>query len=169
MNGLTTQRAIKCSVRSILSLENFPDRSRFTRLCTNLTIAIRIIRYRFVIKYANPNNQLFAIIDSFPCPSCKPVRNRRANVLSEVADIGYNSTKKIYFFGWKISTVVTKNRFSLTDTVTKVPIHDVNMAETPVFDFPIEKLLVDKGYISSNMQERLLGKKIELSTPLKKH
>jgi len=169
MNGLTTQRAVYRSVRSVLSLENFPDRSRFTRLCANLTIAIKIIRYRFVIEHANPKDQLFAIIDSFPSPLCKYVRNRRAKVLSEIADIGYNSTKKVYFYGLKISAMVTKTGFPLTYTVTKASIHDVNMAETLALDCPIEKLLGDKGYISSNIQERLLDQGIELSTPLKRN
>ncbi|EIQ7097443.1 IS982 family transposase [Enterococcus faecalis] len=169
MNGLTAQRAIYRSVRSVLAIENFPDRSRFTRLCANLTIAIKIIRYRFIIEQANPKDQLFAIIDSFPSPLCKPVRNRRAKVLSEIADIGYNSTKKQHFYGLKISAMVTKNGFPLTYTVTKASIHDVNMAETLAFDCPVEKLLGDKGYISSCMQERLLDKGIELSTPLKKN
>lgn len=169
MNGLTTQRAIYRFVRSVLALENFPDRSRFTRLCANLTIAIKIIRYRFVIKYANPKEQLFAIIDSFPCPLCKPVRNRRAKVLSRIADIGYNATKKQHFYGLKISAMVTKNGFPLTYTVTKASIHDVNMAETLALECPIAKLLGDKGYISSIMQERLLDKGIELSTPLRKN
>ncbi|MGF1919609.1 IS982 family transposase, partial [Enterococcus faecalis] len=130
MNGLTTQRAVYRSVRSVLAFEDFPDRSRFTRLCANLTIAIKIIRYRFVIEYANPKDQLFAIIDSFPSPLCKPVRNRRAKVLSEIADIGYNSTKRQHFYGLKISAMVTKSGFPLTYTVTKASIHDVNMAET---------------------------------------
>ncbi|WP_438781457.1 IS982 family transposase [Enterococcus sp. DIV0187] len=169
MNGLTTQRAIYRSVRSVLALEHFPDRSRFTRLCVNLTTAIKLIRYRFVIEHANPKDQLFAIIDSFPSPLCKPVRNRRAKVLSEVADIGYNSTKKLYFYGLKISVMVTKTGFPLTYTVTKASIHDVNMAETLAFDCPIEKLLGDKGYVSSDMQKRLLNKGIELSTPVKKN
>lgn len=168
MNGLITQRAIYRSVRTVLTLEDFPDRSRFTRLCANLTLAIKIIRYRFFLEYAHPKDQLFAIIDSFPSPLCKPVRNRRAKVLSEIADIGYNSTKKQHFYGLKISAMVTKTGFPLTYTVTKASIHDVNMAETLAFDYPIEKLLGDKGYISSNMQERLLNKGIELSTPLKK-
>ncbi|HFE9850588.1 TPA: IS982 family transposase [Enterococcus faecalis] len=169
MNGLTTQRSIYRSVRSILVLENFTERSRFTRLCVNLVIAIKIIWYHFVIEHANPRDHLFAIIDSFPSPLCKSVRNIRAKVLSEVADIGYNSTKKLHFYGLKISLMVTKTGFPLIYTVTKASIHDVNMAEKLSFGCPIEKLLGDKGYISSNMQKRLLNKGIELYTPLKKN
>lgn len=65
--------------------------------------------------------------------------------------------------------MVTKNGFPLTYTVTKASIHDVNMAETLALECPIAKLLGDKGYISSTMQERLLDKGIELSTPLRKN
>lgn len=167
MNGLTTQRAIYRSVRSVLLLENFPDRSRFTRLCCHLAIAIKIIRYRFVLEHANSKDQLFAIIDSFPSPFCKPVRNRRAKVLSEIADIGYNSTKKMFYYGVKISVMVTKTGFPLTYTVTKASIHDVKMVETLAYDCPVRKLLGDKGYISSDLQEKLFNQEILLSTPLK--
>lgn len=49
--------------------------------------------------------------------------------------------------------MVTKNLFPLTFTVTKASVHDVNMAETLASDCPIEKLLGDKRYINSKMQE----------------
>lgn len=169
MNGLTTQRAIYRSVRSTLNIGNFPERSRFNRLCNHLVIAIKIIRLRFVIEYANPKAELFAIIDSFPSPLCKPIRNRRAKVLSQIADIGYNSTKKQLYYGLKVSAMVTKTGYPLAYTVTKASIHDINMVETLSYEYAIRKLLGDKGYISSSLQEKLAKRHIILSTPVRKN
>lgn len=169
MNGLITQRAIYRSVRSTLHFENFPERSRFTRLCCQLVITIKIIRYRFVLEYADPQEQLFAIIDSFPSPLCKPIRNGRARVLKIIADIGYNATKKQHFYGVKMSMMVTKTGFPLAYVVSKASIHDINMVETLSYEFPIKKLLGDKGYISFSLQEKLKKRHITLSTPLRKN
>ncbi|HFI0725474.1 TPA: hypothetical protein ACGO5X_002385, partial [Streptococcus suis] len=53
------------------------------------------------------------LIDSFPCALCHPIRNMRATLLSEVADIGYNATKKIHYYGLKFSVLVSDNGFPI--------------------------------------------------------
>lgn len=96
------------------------------------------------------------MVDSFPIPLCKSVRNRITIVLSKIADIGYNSIKNQYFYRLKISVMVTKTGFPLTYTVIKESISDVDMVETLALDCPVEKLLGNKEYIGLNIQQRLL-------------
>jgi len=35
------------------------------------------------------------IMDSFPLPLCQPIRNHRAKIFSDFADIGYNVAKNL--------------------------------------------------------------------------
>ncbi|BDP89335.1 hypothetical protein EfmAA818_29310 (plasmid) [Enterococcus faecium] len=72
INGYTSQRA---TYRGYFFIKkpngDFPSRSRFTRLSSNLAYTIKIIRYFFIKKLTK--GELVGIIDSFPSPLCKPV------------------------------------------------------------------------------------------------
>lgn len=104
----------------------FPSRSRYGRICGNLKNALKIIRFEYV-KSLNTQSR-YAIIDSFPCPLCATIRNRRAKLFSEIANIGYNATKELYYYGFKISLSVDSKGFPIAYEVTSASIHDVNMA-----------------------------------------
>jgi len=93
MLSYNSQRATYLTVRTILFFTEFPSRTRYTRLCANLTYAIKIIRFFFVKK--KTKNATTASVDSFPSPLCKEIRNQRAKVLGSIAEIGYNSTEKM--------------------------------------------------------------------------
>lgn len=79
MLGDNSQRATYRAVRTILFFTEFPSRTRYTRLCASLTYAIKIIRFFFVKQ--KTKNVMTAIVDSFPSPFCKEIRNHRAKVL----------------------------------------------------------------------------------------
>lgn len=48
-----------------------------------------------------------AIIDSFSLPLCQPVRNQRVASFKGLADIGYNVSKHLWFYGFKVHMLVT--------------------------------------------------------------
>jgi len=82
------------SIRHNLFLDNFLEGSRFCRICQNLAQSIQRMRYFMILDLCQTCS--FGLIDSFPCALCQPIRNLRATLISEVADIGYNATKKKY-------------------------------------------------------------------------
>ena len=92
MQDYKNQTAVYRAIRSHLFNENFPERSRFCRICQNLSFVIKLIRFHFIQELTVGTD--LVIVDSMPCPLYKPIRNRRAKLLSEIADIGYNATKK---------------------------------------------------------------------------
>lgn len=55
----------------------------------------------------------YMIIDSLPMPLCQPIRNRRAKVFEGTANIGYNSTKKFYYYGFKGHFAVSQDGYVL--------------------------------------------------------
>ena len=62
----------------------------------------------------------YMIIDSLPMPLCQPIRNRRAKVFEGTANIGYNSTKKFYYYGFKGH--VSQDGYVLGYVITKINI-----------------------------------------------
>lgn len=167
MLGYKSQRATYRAVRTILFFTEFPSRTQYTRLYASLTYAIKIIRFFFVKQ--KTKNVTTAIVDSFLSPFCKEIRNRRVKVLGSIAEIGYNSTKKIYYYGVKISAVVTESGFPVTYVISSPKIHDVQLLETLVNEASVCHILGDKGYISGSIQERLARKGVTITTPLRKN
>ncbi|EOQ09097.1 hypothetical protein IKC_06130 [Bacillus cereus VD184] len=114
-------------------------------------------------------NVMTAIVDSFPSPFCKEIRNCRAKVLGSITEIGYNSTKEMYYYGVKISAAVTESGFPIAYVVSSPKIHDVQLLETLVNEAPISNILGDKGYISGSIQEKIARKGVTVTTPLRKN
>ncbi|PEA86390.1 IS982 family transposase [Bacillus thuringiensis] len=167
MLGYNSQGVTYRAVRTILFFTEFPSRTRYTRLCASLTYAIKIIRFFFVKQ--KMKNVMTAIVDSFPSPFCKEIRNRRAKVLGSIAEIGYDSTKEMYYYGMKISAAVTESGFPIAYVVSSPKIHDVQLLETLVNEAPVSHILGDKGYISGSIQEKIARKGVTVTTPLRKN
>ena len=146
---------------------DFPSRSRYSRLCGNLKNVLKIIRYEYVKSLDNQTR--YAVIDSFPCPLCATIRNRRARLFSEIANIGYNATKDLYYYGFKISLSVDSKGFPIAYEVTSASIHDVNMAYDLVEQAPNKQTLADKGYVSNKLKQDCHAIGVDLWTPPKKN
>lgn len=159
-----TYRAI-CAF--LYASSDFVSRSRYSRLCANLKNVVKIIRYEYVKSL--DNQAKYAIIDSFPCPLCATIRNRRAKLFSEVANIGSNATKELYYYGFKISLSVDSKGFPIAYEVTSASVHDVNMAYDLVEQAPNKQTLADKGYVSDKLKQDCHAIGVELWTPPKKN
>ncbi len=81
------------------------------------------------------------------CPMCHPIRNMRATLLSEVADIGYNATKKIHYYGLKFSVLVSDSGFPIDYVVTPASIYDSDVALELLENSPFPIVYGDKGYV----------------------
>lgn len=66
--------------------------SRFNRRARQLLPLIYMIRH--VLNQEADLSGKILIIDSFPVPVCKPVRNYQVKIFRGAADIGYKATKK---------------------------------------------------------------------------
>lgn len=163
-NQSATYRAI-CTF--LYHSSDFPSRSRYSRICGNLKNVLKIIRYEYVKSL--DNQAKYAIIDSFPCLLCATIRNRRAKLFSEVANIGDNATKKLYYYGFKISLSVDSKGFPMAYEVTSASIHDVNMGYDLVEQAPNKQTLADKGYISEKLKQECRAIGVNLWTPPKKN
>lgn len=150
---------------TVFTKSSLPERSRFNRLCRQAWINIQFIRIG-LIKTAMEKLR-FTIIDSLPMPLCAPVRNLRAKALKSLANIGYNATKKVHYYGFKGSFEVGNNGLVLAYTITKVSIHDIKMVKTLLHEYSSPQVLADVGYLSKTLKADLLKQQLNFWTPVR--
>lgn len=165
--GCKSANAIHRAIRTNLFPECFPERSRFCRICQNLSQTIQMMRYYFVKPLISDCE--FGIIDSFPCALCKPIRNCRAKLLESTANIGFNATKQEHYYGIKFSVVVGDNGFPVNYVVTPASVHDSQTAYELLTTSPFSIVYGDKGYVTKSLKESLLGCGIKLITQLREN
>lgn len=138
------------------------ERSRFNRRSQNLIWLIQLIRQGL-------NQQIPAdsivIIDSFPLPLCQPVRNHRVKILNGLADIGYNASKQMWFYGFKVHMLVTLSGYILNDVVTPASVHDIRAVDELLENCRQPFILGDLGYLSQSLKEELIKRGYHLWTP----
>ncbi|MBM6941071.1 transposase [Lactobacillus coleohominis] len=99
-----------------------------------------------------------AIIDSYPLPLFQGVRNARAHLFAGIANIGYNATKQLYFYGFKVHMIVEPSGLILDYEVTPASIHDVKAAPELIQNCPCPQILADVGTSVKTYEVRLSNK-----------
>lgn len=165
--GCCTASAIYRSIRHNLFPDKFPERSRFCRICQHLAQSIQRMRYFMVLNLCQTCS--FSLIDSFPCTLCQPVRNLRARLLSEVADIGYNASKKLHYYGIKFSVLVSDSGYPVDYVVTSASVYDGDVALELLAHSPFSIVYGDKGYVDKQVKSELSQHGIQLISQLRKN
>ncbi|MER0122883.1 IS982 family transposase, partial [Streptococcus sp. ZJ100] len=109
------------------------------------------------------------IIDSFPLPLCQSVRNYRVRIFKEVADIGYNASKHLWFYGFKVHMLVTLSGYILNYVVTPASVHDIKAVHELLEECDQPTILADLGYLSRELKNDLEQKGYQLWTPLRQN
>lgn len=157
MLGFTSERMWHAFVQAnLFSTQPFPERSRFHRRCRQLLQIIKWIRNFLIRRFTHQT--CYTVIDSLPLPLCKSVRIPRVRRLREIADIGYCASKKEHYYGLKCSFQITNEGFVVGYVVSKASVHDIQLAEELVEQFPHPFVLADKGYVSEPLKEHLKGR-----------
>ena len=139
------------------------DRTRFNLRAHQLLPVIMALRHGLTQEYAQTGQ--IAIIDSLPNPLCQKLRNKRVKIFSEIADIGYNATKTMYFYGLKTHVAVTTTGYILSYAVTPASVHDTQAASTLIDGCPCPFVLGDVGYVGQSLKEEFAQLGYDLWTP----
>lgn len=110
-----------------------------------------------------------AIIDSFPLPLCQTVRNHRVSIFKGIADIGYNASKRLWFYGFKVHMLVTLSGYILNYVVTPASVHDSKVVYDLLEGCKQLIILGDLGYLSSELKKSLEQEGYHLWTPFRKN
>ncbi|MCT3092675.1 IS982 family transposase [Lactococcus lactis] len=137
--------------------DDFPSETRFYRTINNLKPTIELMNQGLLKDNVSEEEKL-GIIDSLPIPLCQPIRNFRAHGASEIADIGYNATKKIWFYGLKFHAIVNPSGLVLNFVLSSASFHDAKVCEDCLTDFNIPILIGDAGYVGQALAGRCAEK-----------
>lgn len=138
------------------------ERSRFNRRARQLIWLIQLIRQAMNQELSS---NTIVIMDSFPLMLCQPVRNFRTTIFEETADIGYNASKKLWFYGFKVHMLVTLSGYILNYVVTPASVHDIQVVDELLEGCQQSMILADLGYLSKELKEGLEQKGYHLWTP----
>ena len=152
---------------NIFPKSSLPERSRFNRICNNAFCFLQWICIGILKQHSN--NPKYTIIDSLPLPLCQPIRNKRCKVLTDYADIGYNATKKQYYYGLKGSFEVGSDGHIWAYTLSKASKHDIKMVEDLLRQYRCQYILADQGYLSNELKKKLEKEGIWFWTPSRKN
>lgn len=150
-----------------LGLTGLPERSRFNRRCTAMGCLLQTLRVGLV-KHCLPS-VTYTIIDSFPIPLCQSIRNHRAKVLRSLADIGYNATKKQWFYGLKGHFQVTNQGIVVAYSISAASIHDIRLVPELIDQYACSHVLADVGYLSQPLKDQLKQRHIDFWTPKRRN
>lgn len=163
--GITSQRHFY-RICQLFPCGQLLERSRFNRRSRQLIWILQLIRQTM---NAQISPETIAIIDSFPLPLCQSVRNHRASIFDGLADIGYNASKHIWFYGFKVHMLVTLSGYILNYIVSPASVHDIKVAEELLEGCQQTVILADLGYLSQDLKEILEQKGYHLWTPLRRN
>jgi len=152
---------------NVFKSRQFPERSRFNRICRNALSSLQYIRIGLSENYFQ--NPAYLIMDSLPLPVCVPVRNKRAKVFRQIADIGYNAAKKQYYYGFKGHFEIDNNGIIRAYAITKASKTDTALVRTLLSGYRCSKVLADKGYLKKELKEELNREGIWFWTPIRKN
>lgn len=135
--------------------------NRFIELMPKVTV---LLSAYLVTKFGKVTGISF--VDSTPIQVCKPKRMSRNKVFKDVAAKAKSTIG--WFFGFKLHLFINDCGDLLAVKFTKGNVDD----RTPILDMIkniFGKLFGDKGYISSDLSEKLLNNGITLITGIKKN
>ncbi|HEL2218693.1 TPA: IS982 family transposase [Streptococcus suis] len=163
--GMTSQRHFY-TICHLFPCGQLLERSRFNRRSKQLIWLVQLIRK--AMSEILPSDKL-AIIDSFPLSLCQPVRNHRVTIFKGVADIGYNASKHLWFYGFKVHMLVTLSGFILNYVVTPASVHDIKVVYELLEGCKQSVILGDLGYLSSELKKDLEQEGYHLWPPFRKN
>lgn len=163
--GMTSQRHFY-NICRLFPCGRLLERSRFNRRSRQLIWLVQFIRK--AMSEMLPSDRL-AIIDSFPLPLCQPVRNHRATIFKGLADIGYNASKHLWFYGFKVHMLVTLSGYILNYVVTPASVHDIKVVYELLEGCKQSVILGDLGYLSSELKKDLEQEGYHLWTPFRQN
>jgi len=142
---------------------------RLNRLAPAFELVIRVALTGPVVSLAEQSDRL---IDSLPVVLAKWPRSGAARVAAEVADQGYCSTKRSYYYGVKLH-VIALRRIGMLPLpallhVSRASQHDLTTLRELAPDLGRGYLFGDKAYADGETKRALAGRGTHLVTPYKR-
>jgi hypothetical protein len=147
------------------------SKSRFNRRLHALPESLWQFALYILSQIHQPDDNQEAIVDTFPVPVCRNIRIRRCRIYKEQTFRGYNASKKEYFYGLKVSLVVTASGKPLE--LVLVPGSTSDIAALRAMDLNLPEgttLYADGGFLDLAFEQALSEEAdIDLIAPRRKN
>lgn len=175
MQGLSQQRPIYDYTRRHWRawFPALPSYQAFNRRLNQLAPAFEhLITTALTAQVVSLVGQADRLIDSLPIIMAKWPRSGAARVASEVADQGYSSTKRSYYYGVKLHAIALRRpkQLPLPALLHLGPAsqHDLQALRELWPDLGAGSLFADKAYADEETKKALLERGTHLVTPYKR-
>jgi hypothetical protein len=146
---------------------NLGSRSNFAKQCANLWKIKEQIARRLVAQMGGDKSSVHSI-DGFPIPVCKRTRAGRSRCFKNEAGYSYCAAKEEKYYGFKGHLVISSNGIITNFAFANASVDERDVADELTQGI-IGVLLGDKGYIRPYLYKKLLKRRLELQTPLRKN
>lgn len=155
--------------------EWFPRLPSYTAYVQRLNIVANVFAPLLEIiqqEQASKNHENVWLIDSFPVALAKQGHRFKACVAKELADSGYCSTKKLYYYGVRVHVIGRRQAGTLPNPeyigVTGASHHDGKIFEQIRPELANNELYGDKAYQRSDAEDVRNTQNLTVLTPIKK-
>lgn len=133
---------------------NFPHKSNFNRAVHRLSQTISELFFAFaqILKHFDKTKEY--IIDSFPVSVCKNIRIPKCKLLKSNKYRGYNSSKKEYFYGFKVQIITTVKGVPIDFYIGAGSYHDITAFKSMNLNLPENSTLyADSAYTDYELED----------------
>lgn len=132
----------------------FPHKSNFNRHLHRLAPIISSIFFAFGQFLKQFNTAKEYLIDSFPVSVCRNIRIKRCKLLDNEAFRGYNTSKREYFYGFKIQVITTAQGIPVEFFICAGSYHDITAFKSMNIDLPCgSQLYADSAYTDYELED----------------
>jgi len=133
-----------------------PHKSNFNRMLHRLSDTIAAIFLALGESLKQLNTSSAYVIDSFPVAVCRHIRINRCRLLNGEAYRGYNASKKEYFYGFKVTVIVTADGLPVSYFIVAGSVHDGKALQAMHLDLPPQSSLYgDSAYTNYELEDLL--------------
>jgi hypothetical protein len=132
----------------------FPDKSNFNRHLHRLAPTISNLFFALgqTLKQLNTSSQY--LIDSFPVTVCRNIRIPRCKLLDNEAYRGKNTSKREYFYGFKVQVITTVDGIPVEYFICAGSYADITAFKSMNIDLPAgSELYADSGYTDYEIED----------------
>jgi hypothetical protein len=137
-------------------MSNTISKSRMNRRIHRLTNILMEILEMLSQVWKSENKDNIYLIDSFPVSVCQNIRISRCHIYNEEKFRGYNSSKRVYFYGLKVHLITTVDGKIIEILLTPGSTSDIKALELFNFGLPNGSIIYgDKAYTWYEIEDLL--------------
>ena len=133
---------------------NLLDQSQFNRRARGLHQLVEVLRQKWALELGVGHERQF-LLDTKPVPVMGYKRSKNRSEFAGSADYGYCSSRKLYYFGYKLVMITTLTGIPVVYELVPASTEERKAAETVLSRLSHGDIFGDKGFIGEEWQAQV--------------